>query len=106
MQIGYSDKDNSLPTSDPKRLWRDLDANEVKTVVNRNDHARGDWAGTTALPTTGGTYTAGAPAQGNRWRLTNTLSIGGNVYAPGTVIEAATDGPGQTIANWIFYATQ
>jgi hypothetical protein len=69
---------------------------------------RGDWAGTTDLPDTGdgGTYTAGAPGEGNKWRLTGTLVIGGNVYPPGTIIEAAMDAPGQTIANWNFYQVQ
>lgn len=34
--ITYEDKDNSLPTSNPRRLYRDVDANEVKDVVNAN----------------------------------------------------------------------
>lgn len=32
--ITYTDKNKTLPTSDPARKWRDVDANEVKTVVN------------------------------------------------------------------------
>lgn len=85
---------------------------QVKTMINGNfselysGHLRGDWAGTTTLPITGGFGVGGLPTRGNRWRLTATLSIGGNVYAPGTIIEAAIDSPGQTVANWIFYAVQ
>lgn len=68
---------------------------------------RGDWAGTTAFPTTGGTYTGGVPARGNKWRLTNDLSVGGNFYPAGSVIEAAVDNPGATtVTDWIKYAVQ
>jgi len=35
--ITFGDKDNSLPTSDPRKLIRAVDVNEIKTVVN--DHA-------------------------------------------------------------------
>lgn len=35
-QITYDDKDKLQPSGDPKRLWRDEDANEVKNVVNAN----------------------------------------------------------------------
>lgn len=34
--ITYDDKDNSLPNSNPRKLWRDSDANEAKNVVNTN----------------------------------------------------------------------
>ena len=68
---------------------------------------RGDYAGGTAFPSTGGTYTGGVPGAGNRWRLTGTLTIGGtDVYGAGTIIEAAINTPGQTTANWIKYAVQ
>lgn len=32
--IGYADKDNTLPTSDVRRLWRAADANEIKAKYN------------------------------------------------------------------------
>lgn len=67
---------------------------------------RGDWAGTNAFPTTGGRYTAGVPAQGDRWRLTAQLTIGSDIYDAGTIIEAAINTPGQTNANWIKHAVQ
>lgn len=70
------------------------------------DHYRGDWAGTTTFPATGGTYTGGVPKAGNRWRLTDTLVIGVDVYGPGSIIEAAINTPGQTRANWNIYAAQ
>ena len=34
--ISYTDKDNAQPTSDPRRLVRDVDMNEIKSVVNTN----------------------------------------------------------------------
>lgn len=37
--ITYDDKDKSLPTSNVRRLFRDVDANEVKDVVNENAEA-------------------------------------------------------------------
>ena len=67
---------------------------------------RGDWAGTTTLPATGGTFTGGVPGAGNEWRLTAELTISGNVYAAGTIIKAMVDTPGQTLTNWAFIATQ
>jgi len=112
-KITYSDKDKTLPTSDVRRLFRDQDANQIKTVVNENadalaliDHARGDWSSENALPTTGGSGVDGVVTRGNRWRLTATLVIAGRVYSSGTMIEAATDAPGQDLTKWIFYATQ
>jgi hypothetical protein len=74
-----------------KKLSKDLD--------NPN---RGDYAGGTSFPSTGGRYTGGAPMRGDRWRLTGILTIGGtDIYAPGILIEAATNAPGQTTGNWI-----
>lgn len=78
----------------------------VKFDPDYVNHARGDWAGTSAFPATGGTFTGGVPARGNRWRLTDTLVIGSDVYAPGTIIEAAINTPGQTTGNWIKYSMQ
>jgi hypothetical protein len=34
--ITFQDKDNTLPTSDPRRLIRTVDVNEIKSVVNAN----------------------------------------------------------------------
>lgn len=213
--ITYDDKDNSLPTSNPRKLWRDLDSNEVKNVVNTNyteqtkivrsavasgtnsyaatvspapaasygdadqqrfqikfinastglstlnlntlgalkifktpteqvgnddipanailnlvldasldggnkgflivggaaastEHYRGDWNGISLVPDTGdnGNGVGGAPLAGDRWRLTSTLSFDGNLYAAGTIIEAAINSPGQIRANWNIYAMQ
>lgn len=70
------------------------------------DHWRGEWDGTTTLPTTGGTYTGSAPGAGDEWILTNELAIGGNVYAAGTIIKALVNSPGQTLTNWAFLANQ
>ena len=35
-EITFLDKDNSQPTSDPRRLIRAIDVNEIKDVVNAN----------------------------------------------------------------------
>lgn len=68
---------------------------------------RGDYAGTTQFPTSGGTFTGGAPARGNHWTLTDVLVVGGNVYDVGTVIEARVDNPGATtLADWKKYSMQ
>jgi hypothetical protein len=101
-------EDSTAVTVDEGGYALTVTINESAPVIITStiNHARGDWAGTTALPATGGTLTSGAPQQGNRWRLTGTLSIGGNIYQPGTMIEAAVDTPGQTLTNWIFYAVQ
>lgn len=80
----------------------------VQTTTNNigNIAYRGDYSGTTTLPSTGGTFTGGAPAIGNRWRITAGITIGGNFIPPGTIAEAAIDSPGQTLANWNFILTQ
>lgn len=46
-QITYSNKDSSLPSGTAQRQWRDVDANEVKNVVNQktdvgHTHSIGD----------------------------------------------------------------
>lgn len=61
---------------------------------------RGQWAGTTAFPETGGRHTGGVPRAGDHWFLTAELEVGGNNYGPGTVIMALVNTPGQTLTNW------
>lgn len=34
--VDFADKDNTQPTSDPRRLVRDVDLNELKSVINAN----------------------------------------------------------------------
>lgn len=70
------------------------------------EHYIGNWATNNAFPATGGTGTAGAVARGDRWRLTVDLTVSGNIIPAGTIIEANTDTPGQTWANWNKYAMQ
>ena len=46
-QITYDNKDSNLPSGSPQRQWRDIDANEVKNVVNQktdvgHTHSIGD----------------------------------------------------------------
>ncbi len=79
----------------------------VKFAPDQTNPFRGDYSGTTSFPTTGGRFTAGVPAAGDRWRLTAELTIGGtDVYSEGTIIEAAVNTPGQTTGNWIKYSVQ
>ena len=107
MQVTYEDKSNTLPTSNPRRIYSHEDANQVRDAINRNDHWRGAWAGTTAFPATGGTLNEdGDVAAGNEWYLSNQLVVGGNVYPAGTVIKALVDTPGQTLTNWAKLASQ
>lgn len=79
----------------------------VKYSPDQVNPFRGDYSGTTSFPTTGGRFTGGIPAAGDRWRLTNTLTINGtDIYPPGTIIESAINTPGQTTGNWIKHAIQ
>lgn len=79
----------------------------VKYSPDQVNPFRGDWAGTTSFPTTGGRYSGGVPAAGDRWRLTAELTINGtDVYSEGTIIEAAINTPGQTTGNWIKISAQ
>lgn len=78
----------------------------VKYSPDQVNPFRGDWAGTTAMPTTGGRYTGGAPAEGDNWVLTNELEIWGNVYSVGSVIFSKVNNPGQTQANWLVLSVQ
>jgi len=58
-----------LPTAtslDGSELYEIVQGGVNKKVSQSTSNPfRGDWAGTTAFPSTGGTYTAGAPGAGN-----------------------------------------
>lgn len=103
-------KITELPTAsslDGTELYEIVQGGVNKKVTQSlSNPFRGDWASATLFPSTGGTYTGGVPAAGNKWRLTNTLTIGADVYSPGTIIEAAISTPGQTTANWLKYSMQ
>jgi len=79
----------------------------VKFDPSQTNPFRGTWAGTTAFPSTGGRYTAGAPAAGDEWVTTDTLVVGGNVYGPGTILKALVNGAGATtLTDWAKYSMQ
>ena len=93
-------------TGDPIRTaMKKINENFAELSGNVN-HWRGDWDGVDALPATGGTFTGGVPGAGDEWRLTQALSIGGKNYAPGTIIKAMVNTPGQDLINWSFIAVQ
>lgn len=84
--------------------WHGTARSLNEDMLNPN---RGDYAGTTLFPQTGGRYTAGKPMRGDRWRLTGILVVAGKVIAPGTIIEAAVnDADDNTLSDWIIYAVQ
>jgi hypothetical protein len=95
----------SLSAGDQILIIRSGEAKLVARSAFAGASFRGDYAGGTSMPTTGGNYTAGAPAAGDEWRLTDVLTIGGNVYGAGTIIKAMINSPGDTVANWAFIQT-
>jgi hypothetical protein len=115
-KIEYEDKDNQLPTSNPRRLWRDDDANEVKEVVNTNADSMGFKAvpfepGTTpetaAFPETGGSGDGGVVMDGNRFKIAIEGYFPGTdgpeLWPPKTIAEALVDNPGADPDNWKLY---
>lgn len=104
-------KISELPTAtslDGTELYEIVQGGVNKKVSQSvSNPYRGDYAGGTSFPETGGRLSGGIPAAGDKWRLTSTLTIGGaDVYEAGTIIESAIDTPGQTTGNWIKYAVQ
>jgi hypothetical protein len=116
--VEFSDKDNSLPTTNPRRLGRAVDLNEIKTVVNENANQMGFKAiaweppaleGDAEFPDESGTGSGGVIQDGNRFRL----SAGGYLptgeggaaefWAQGTIVEAFEDNPGQDPTKWRAY---
>ena len=107
MEIEYDDKDDSLPTSNPKRLWRDTDANEVKTVVNANALAmwnhRGDYdqsENDNEFPDSDGSGSGGVIQAFNTWITTTTATFDGEEWPPKTILIAIINQPGQDPDNW------
>lgn len=78
----------------------------VQYTPSQTNPFRGSWAGTTAFPTTGGRYTAGAPAGGDQWYLENELTVSGNVYSQGSIIFSKVNNPGQSLSNWAVLSVQ
>jgi len=114
--ITYEDKNNTLPTSNPRRNFRDQDANEIKNVVNQNATAMGYKAvpfepasapEDAQMPVSGGTGNMGIPQEGNRWRFTSAGYIPGadgpELWPKGTILEAFADNPGNDPEKWRAY---
>lgn len=117
-EITYSNKSNSLPTSDARRLGRATDFNEIKSVINENASQSGykaiAWAPPAAredaaFPENVGTGDGGIVQDGNRFRLSAAgyLPTGEDgdpeEWAKGTIVEAFSDTPGQDQDNWRAY---
>jgi hypothetical protein len=103
--INYTDKDKTQPVSDVRRLFRDVDANEVKNVVNAN--ALREWDNTlNKFPDAGGSGDEGAIAKHN-WFVGNGVGNwetatgrGVEQVVDGTIFIARFDNPGQDPAKW------
>ena len=109
--ITYTNKDDSQPTSDPRRNWTDTDANEVKTVVNNNAavmlNLRGDWDNTEdKFPDAGGSGPSGVV---KKWDCFDGVGVGSwevvtgdgaELIPDGTFFIARVDNPGQDPDNW------
>ena len=116
--IDFSDKSNSLPTTDPRRLGRATDFNEIKTVVNENALLSGYKAiawlppaapEDAAFPEGVGTGSGGIVMDGNRFRLSAAGYLptgeGGaaELWPKGTIVESFEDTPGQDPEKWRAY---
>jgi hypothetical protein len=113
--ITFDDKDNSLPTSNPRRLGRAEDLNEIKNVVNENAGNMATkliafdtpLAPEDAACPTAGTGEAGAVLGGNRFRLTRMGYLPGadgpEQWPTNTIAEAMEDGPGNDPTKWRYY---
>lgn len=103
--ITYEDKSDTLPSSNPRRQWRDEDANEVKTVVNANALAMVNFRGAfdasvNALPSSGGSGDLGVIKAFNAWYFSVGGNINGEFWPAKTIAIALVDNPGQDDANW------
>lgn len=78
----------------------------VKFGPDQTNPMRGTWNGTTSFPITGGRFTGGVPAIGDMWILTDVLTIGVDVYGPGSIILSLINTPGQTRSNWAILSVQ
>lgn len=101
--ITYDDKDKTQPEGSAKRTWRDVDANEVKQVVNENANGAmriiGDWnMSTNLLPAS---TKKGYAYRGINGPTTTLLDASGNVIPNGVLIVSMADGASTTsVANW------
>ena len=99
-KITYADKDDSLPVTDERRKFFDLNANEIKTVVNQhaeeidsNNHDRGTFDASLGLPSTGGSGTDGARLRFDRFINTTGAEISGVYVDAGVMVMALRDDP-------------
>ncbi len=111
--ITYDDKDKSLPSTNPKRVWSDQDANLVKAVVNENAarmlNIRDDYnlASENTYPTTGGSGDIGVIKRFDAFPIP--AGQGGEVpsklggvefVGEGSFLIAVTDTPGADPFKW------
>lgn len=112
--ITYDDKDKSLPSTNPKRLWTDDDANLVKAVVNENAarmlNIRDDYdlAAANAYPTGGGSGNIGVIKRFDAFPVPSSNAgglvpskLGGTEFVgPGSFLIAVDDAPGADPFKW------
>jgi len=62
---------------------------------------RGTYDGSSGnYPSSGGRYTAGAPAKGDAWEILNACTIQGTPYDQGDILVAKVNGAGNTSSDW------
>jgi len=111
--ITYDDKNKALPSSDPKRLWRDEDANMVKEVVNENAarmlNIRDDFdlSAANAYPSAGGSGDLGVVKKRDAFPIPSGMGgyvpskLGGTEFVgEGMLLIAWEDTPGQDPFKW------
>jgi hypothetical protein len=104
--ITFDDKDKTLPTSDARRKVRDVDMNEIKTVVNENALSQMNMRGffeqdnDEDLPDSGGSGDGGIIQAFNAFITTGVGVYGGEEWPAKTIIISLIDQPGQDLENF------
>lgn len=111
--ITYADKDKESPNV-VQRQFRDVDANEIKSVVNQKQDAPtggktlvtqcGDWdaSGANLFPTNGnGSGAGGAIVKGDQFDIS--VADAGGVLPAGATVRAKINDPAQVVGNWRIY---
>lgn len=116
-EIQFADKDHTLPSSDVRRKFRDIDANEIKTIVNQIGTANRGWIDGSinrypdpdavgASDADLGSGEDGRILKGNNWYYDGPVvvddgsGLGAQPFPHKTKAEAIEDDPGQDPEKW------